>query len=62
VHNDGTPASRFVARLLEWLIHGFSSKNKTVRFRAVSIISDMVSNLGEIEYVKPISTFHCDPA
>ncbi|KIM86130.1 hypothetical protein PILCRDRAFT_816668 [Piloderma croceum F 1598] len=46
--DDDTPASRFVARLLKWLFRGFLSKNKTVRFRSVSIVSEIVSYLGEI--------------
>lgn len=47
--DEDTPASRFVARLTKWLIRGFTSKNKNVRFRAVGVISEIVSHLGEIE-------------
>lgn len=54
--DDETPASRFVARLVEWLIRGFVSKNRIVRFRAIAIVSEMISNLGEIEYVSETFT------
>ena len=47
--DDQTTASRFSARLLKWLIRGFSSKNKIVRYRTVAIICETISHLGEIE-------------
>ncbi|KAH0581314.1 hypothetical protein H2248_012409 [Termitomyces sp. 'cryptogamus'] len=46
---DDTIASRFVMRLLNWLLAGFPAKNKTVRYRCVCIVSDMISHLGEID-------------
>jgi condensin complex subunit 3 len=54
--DDDTLASRFIARLLKWLFRGFLSKNKIVRFRSVSIVSEMISYLGEIEYVRSRAT------
>ncbi|EGO04008.1 hypothetical protein SERLA73DRAFT_102367 [Serpula lacrymans var. lacrymans S7.3] len=47
--DDDTPASRFVARLLKWLSQGFAAKNKVVRFRTVSIVSEMIFSLGAID-------------
>ncbi|KAF5379027.1 hypothetical protein D9615_006072 [Tricholomella constricta] len=46
---DDTIASRFVARLLKWLLQGFVAKNKATRYRAVCIVSEMISHLGEID-------------
>lgn len=48
---DDTIASRFVVRLLNWLLEGFLAKNKVVRYRCVCIVSEMISHLGEIEQV-----------
>lgn len=48
--NDAeTPTSRFVSHLLNWLLQGFSAKNKVVRYRCIQIVSEMISYLGEIE-------------
>lgn len=49
--DDDTPTSRFVSRLLKWLVQGFIAKNKVVRFRCIHIVSEMISHLGEIEQV-----------
>jgi condensin complex subunit 3 len=49
--DEDTPASRFVARLLKFLLRGFVAKDKSVRFRSVYLVAEMVSHLGEIEYV-----------
>ncbi|KAG7094853.1 hypothetical protein E1B28_005661 [Marasmius oreades] len=47
---DGeTLASRFVARLLKHLFRGFEAKNKVVRQRSVHFVSEMMSNIGEID-------------
>ncbi|KAF9476968.1 hypothetical protein BDN70DRAFT_811386 [Pholiota conissans] len=46
---DETSSTRFVARLLSWLLQGFVAKNKNVRYRCVHIISEMISHLGEID-------------
>ncbi|KAJ7598768.1 nuclear condensing complex subunit [Mycena floridula] len=46
---EETPVSRFTSRLLYWLLKGFHAKNKTVRFRAVSIVAEMMAHLGEID-------------
>lgn len=42
-------ATRFVSRLLKWLIQGFMAKDKTIRYRSVHLVSEMISHLGEIE-------------
>ncbi|KAG6887175.1 hypothetical protein C0992_000306, partial [Termitomyces sp. T32_za158] len=46
---DDTITSRFVLRLLNWLLEGFLAKNKIVRYRCVCIVSEMISHLGEID-------------
>ena len=56
--DEDTPATRFVARLLKWLLQGFLAKNKTVRYRSVFIVSELISHLGEIEQVFAMY-FHC---
>jgi condensin complex subunit 3 len=48
---EETSTTRFVARLLNWLLQGFVAKNKNVRYRCIHIVSEMISHLGEIEYV-----------
>lgn len=48
---DDTTASRFVARILRYLCKGSVAKDKVVRFRVVQCIAEMISHLGEIEYV-----------
>ncbi|KAL0058503.1 chromosome condensation complex Condensin, subunit G [Marasmius tenuissimus] len=47
--DEDTLASRFVARLLQHLFHGFQSKNKVVRQRSVHLVSEMMTNIGEID-------------
>jgi condensin complex subunit 3 len=49
--DDDNLASRFVSRLLKWLLQGFLTKNKIVRYRVVFIVSELISHLGEIEQV-----------
>ncbi|KAG6889138.1 hypothetical protein C0995_003498 [Termitomyces sp. Mi166 len=44
---DDTIASRFVVRLLNWLLEGFLAKNKIVRYRCVSIVEDTYNLLKE---------------
>ncbi|KAL4079677.1 nuclear condensing complex subunit [Scleroderma citrinum] len=47
--DDDTTAARFVARLLKFLLNGFVAKDKTVRYRCVRILAEMVAHLGEID-------------
>ena len=47
--DEETLASRFVTRLLQHLFQGFQSKNKVVRQRSVHLVSEMMTNIGEIE-------------
>ncbi|KAF9495093.1 hypothetical protein BDN71DRAFT_902125 [Pleurotus eryngii] len=49
--DDDTTASRFTASLLGHLLEGFEAKDKTVRYRILQIITEMVAHLGELEYV-----------
>ena len=44
-------AARFTARLLKFLLKGFLAKDKSVRYRVLQTVAEMVSHLGEIEYV-----------
>ncbi|KAJ6493812.1 nuclear condensing complex subunit [Mycena vulgaris] len=44
-----TTASRFTAKLLKFLLKGFQSKDKVVRYRVVFIVTEMVADLGEID-------------
>lgn len=46
-----TTASRFTAKILNWLMSGFMTKDKNVRYRVLQTVAEMVSHLGEIEYV-----------
>ena len=57
-----SPVSRFVARLLSFLLQGFEARNKNVRFRSVNVVAEMIAHLGELEYVLPSgsSTHHSD--
>ncbi|EGO03950.1 hypothetical protein SERLA73DRAFT_165497 [Serpula lacrymans var. lacrymans S7.3] len=47
--DEDTTASRFVARLLRFLLQGFSAKDKIIRYRSVHLLAEMVSHLGEID-------------
>jgi condensin complex subunit 3 len=49
--DEDTPASRFTNRILRFLLKGFVAKDKTVRYRVVHLVAEMVASLGEIEYV-----------
>ncbi|EAU89293.2 condensin subunit Cnd3 [Coprinopsis cinerea okayama7 len=46
---DDTTTSRFIARILGWLLEGFSAKNKIVRFRCLHVVSELISHIGEID-------------
>ncbi|KAJ6631026.1 nuclear condensing complex subunit [Mycena sp. CBHHK59/15] len=47
--DDDTTASRFTAKLLKFLLKGFSAKDKVVRYRVVYIVAEMVAHLGEVD-------------
>lgn len=49
--DNDTTASRFTAKILNWLMSGFMAKDKNVRYRVLQTVAEMVSHLGEIEYV-----------
>ena len=55
--DDDTPTSRFTERLIRFLLKGFIAKDKTVRYRVVHLVAEMVASLGEIEYVSLSRTF-----
>ncbi|TFY58884.1 hypothetical protein EVJ58_g6127 [Rhodofomes roseus] len=46
---DDTPAARFALRLLKWLLQGSAAKDKTVRLRSVSLVTEIISHLGETD-------------
>ncbi len=46
---EDTFVSRFVSRILKWVLRGFLAKDKNVRYRSVFIVSEMVLWLGELE-------------
>jgi condensin complex subunit 3 len=48
--DESTTASRFTARLLRFLLKGFLAKDKSIRYRVLQTVAEMVSHLGEIEY------------
>lgn len=47
--SDDTTASRFISRMLTFLLAGCVAKDKSVRFRVVQCISELITQLGEIE-------------
>lgn len=49
--DDENLMTRFVAKLLSWLLKGFVARNKVVRHRCLQIVGEMISHLGEMEYV-----------
>ena len=51
--DEETSTSRFVSRLLNWLLQGLVAKNKIVRYRCIQTIGEMIAHLGEIEQVEP---------
>jgi condensin complex subunit 3 len=58
--DEENSTTRFVARLLTWLLKGFVAKNKVVRYRCMQIVGEMISHLGEIEYASAIiAKFRC---
>ena len=52
---EDSSSSRFITRLLRHLLKGFEAKSKDVRFRCLGFVSEIISNLGEMEYVSFMS-------
>ncbi|KAG1834854.1 nuclear condensing complex subunit [Suillus variegatus] len=46
--DDDTTASRFVEKVLTFLLNGFEAKDKVARYRCVHFLAEMVAHLGEI--------------
>ncbi|KAG5641543.1 hypothetical protein DXG03_004802 [Asterophora parasitica] len=46
---EESTASRFTARLLNFLLKGLLAKEKSVRYRVLQTVAEMVSHLGEID-------------
>lgn len=57
--DEDTFVSRFVTRLLKWIMQGFLAKDKNVRYRSLFLVSEMVLWLGELEQVSSIFTPDC---
>lgn len=49
--DEDTFVSRFVSRLLKWILRGFLAKDKNVRYRSVFTVSEMILWLGQLECV-----------
>lgn len=49
--DEETPTSRLVKHLLKHTMKGFSAKDKTVRYRSVQVIAELIFSLGELEWV-----------
>jgi condensin complex subunit 3 len=49
--DEDTTASRFVDKVLTFLLSGFAAKDKVARYRCVHFLAEMVAHLGEIRYV-----------
>jgi hypothetical protein len=49
--DEETFVSRFVSRLLNWILRGFLAKDKNVRYRSVFSVSEMILWLGPLEWV-----------
>ncbi|KIM49317.1 hypothetical protein M413DRAFT_438505, partial [Hebeloma cylindrosporum] len=47
--DSDTTASHFTAKIINWLLSGFTAKDKNVRYRVVQSVAEMVSHLGEID-------------
>lgn len=37
---------------MKFLLKGFQAKDKTIRYRVLQLVAEMVSHLGEVEYVQ----------
>ncbi|KAF5357042.1 hypothetical protein D9756_006730 [Leucocoprinus leucothites] len=46
---EETFVSRFVCRLLKWILRGFLAKDKNVRYRSVSAVAEMILWLGQLD-------------
>ena len=49
--DDETAASRFVARLIGYILKGFDAKDKNVRYRVLQITAEIMPYLSAQEYV-----------
>lgn len=49
--DEETTASRFSALMVKHLLKGFQAKDKNVRLRVVQCMAEMISSIGELEYV-----------
>jgi len=47
--DEETFVSRFVCRFLKWILRGFPAKDKNVRYRSVSTVTEMILWFGQLE-------------
>lgn len=48
--NEGdSSCMRFIARVLQWLLGGFTAKDKTVRYRCISIVAELAARLNTFD-------------
>lgn len=52
--DEDTIADRFMARVFRHLLQAFLAKDKTIRYRAVHIVGEMLPHVGLMEYVNYI--------
>jgi len=48
---EDTIADRFMARVFRHFLQAFVAKDKTIRYRAVQIVGEMLPHVGLMEYV-----------
>ncbi|THH04391.1 hypothetical protein EW145_g5552 [Phellinidium pouzarii] len=48
-NDEDTTTTRFISRLVKCLLKGFEAKDKTVRFRVLQIVAEMLSTMGDID-------------
>ena len=46
---DETTSSRFVIRLIKYLLKGFEAKDKNVRFRVLQLMSEIIRSISAPE-------------
>ena len=55
--DEDTIADRFMARVFRHLLQAFVAKDKTIRYRAVQIVGEMLPHVGLMEYVNYFDVF-----
>lgn len=55
--DEATPTVRFLVRVAKYLLGGFESKNKMVRWRCVQLLAYVVESMAEMECVRRIKGY-----